>query len=88
MISVKLSKSAGQIIVEVSDTGVGIAEDDIDKLFIKFSRIQNELSVKAGGSGVGLYIAQEIVKLHGGDIGVKSVLAKGSTFEVRLSDAK
>jgi two-component system sensor histidine kinase/response regulator len=68
----------------VQDEGVGIARQDIDKLFKKFSRIQNPLSVEVGGTGLGLYWADQIIKLHGGFIKVVSAPGKGSTFTVVL----
>lgn len=70
--------------VEVRDNGVGIEPDDIGRLFNKFSRIQNPLSDKVGGSGLGLFLAREIVRLHGGSIHVTSAAGQGSTFTVVL----
>jgi len=72
--------------IAIRDTGVGIAPEDIDKLFTKFSRIHNQLSIKAGGSGIGLYLASEIIKLHGGTLGVSSRVGKGTTFTIELHD--
>lgn len=70
--------------VSITDSGVGIHPDDFDKLFKKFSRIDNELSVKVGGSGIGLYIDKVLVELHNGTIEVESVYGKGSTFTIYL----
>jgi signal transduction histidine kinase len=70
------------------DHGVGIDTSDFNKLFIKFSRIPNPLSVAVGGSGLGLYWANKVIKMHGGSITVDSVLEKGSTFTVRLPKNK
>ncbi len=70
--------------IAISDSGVGIAKKDIDKLFQKFSRINNSLSAKVGGTGIGLYWARRIVDLHGGTINVESVTKKGSTFTVKI----
>jgi PAS domain S-box-containing protein len=70
MVSGKLDQ--GQLIVTVRDNGVGIAKEDIPKLFAKFARLPNELSDSAGGSGLGLYWAQKIILLHGGVIAVES----------------
>jgi len=68
----------------VTDSGVGIKKADLGKLFAKFSRIHNPLSVQAGGSGIGLYLASEIVRLHGGAISVNSKIRQGSTFAISL----
>jgi two-component system sensor histidine kinase VicK len=71
-------------VISISDTGVGIKQADLSRLFIKFSRIHNALSVQAGGSGIGLYLADKIVKLHGGSITVTSKLGSGTTFAISL----
>jgi len=73
-----------QYILGIHDTGVGIRKADIGKLFVKFSRIHNPLSVEAGGSGIGLYLTAEIVRLHGGTVEVMSSLGKGTTFAISL----
>lgn len=66
------------------DQGVGIADEDMSKLYKKFSRIDNPLSVLVGGSGLGLYLAHKIVELHGGKMTVTSQPNKGTTFVVSL----
>lgn len=83
-IKVALSAGRDRLRVAVSDTGVGIAKDDLPKLFKRFSRIDNKLSTARGGTGLGLYLAQNIVLLHGGRMTVDSELGKGSTFTVEL----
>ena len=70
--------------VAIQDAGVGIAPENIDKLFEKFSRVHNHLSDHVGGSGLGLYWAKNIVDLHGGIINVTSRLGEGSTFTIEL----
>ncbi len=91
----KYSKPGSQIIITVNqndmstsisiqDTGVGIGKSNRQKLFKKFSRINNPLSISVGGTGLGLYWAKKILKLHDGDIEVESKLHKGSTFTIRL----
>ncbi len=74
----------GNAVLRVSDTGVGIRKKDIGKLFVKFSRIHNPLSVEAGGSGIGLYLTAEIVRLHDGTVDVESRIGKGTTFAISL----
>lgn len=68
--------------ISVTDTGVGIAPQDLTRLFEKFSRIPNLLSEAVGGTGLGLYWANKIIKLHGGRIEVESEADKGAAFHV------
>ena len=70
--------------LEIKDQGYGIAVEDTDKLFKKFSRLSNPNSVKAQGSGLGLYLVKKIVELHGGNIEVESNGSSGTTFIVQL----
>lgn len=72
------------VTVKVVDEGVGIDEEDMSKLFEKFSRIHNPLSTQAGGSGLGLYWAKKVVDLHSGTIEVESLPGKGTVFFVHL----
>jgi two-component system sensor histidine kinase/response regulator len=72
------------VAVLVKDEGVGIPSEALDKLFKKFSRIENPLSVKVGGTGLGLYWAKEIIELHSGTIKVNSVVGQGTTFTISL----
>jgi signal transduction histidine kinase len=73
-----------EVFISITDQGVGIAQGDFDKLFRKFSRIENDLSLQVGGSGIGLYIDKVLIELHGGRIEVESELGHGSTFTVYL----
>lgn len=68
---------------EIKDTGCGIIEDDLDKIFLPFYRSQNSIN-QAGGSGVGLSFAQEVIALHDGKISVHSIVNEGSTFAITL----
>jgi signal transduction histidine kinase len=74
----------GSVSFSVTDTGVGIAPDDQAKMFRKFGRLPNAMSDKVGGTGLGLYLANEIVKLHGGVIRLESRPGSGTTFTVTL----
>ncbi|MGR3319922.1 MAG: ATP-binding protein [Candidatus Anammoxibacter sp.] len=66
--------------VEVADTGIGIAKDDIEKIFSEFHQADRVRDEQLGGTGIGLALTQRLVKIHGGNIGVNSELGKGSTF--------
>lgn len=69
----------------VSDTGIGIAPDDIPKLFTAFERMNTHLKIKAGGTGLGLYLTRKLVtEILNGTIMVESQLEKGSTFGLRI----
>lgn len=70
--------------ISIADTGVGIGKEELDKIFDKFYQVEHHVTRKEGGSGLGLTIAYEIVKLHKGDIKVKSEVGKGSVFTVIL----
>jgi two-component system phosphate regulon sensor histidine kinase PhoR len=83
-LEVALSKNENDLAVAVKDSGVGIAKKDLPRLFKKFSRVDNPLSVAAGGSGLGLYWAKKIIDLHHGSISVTSNPNQGSTFTITL----
>jgi two-component system phosphate regulon sensor histidine kinase PhoR len=70
--------------ISVEDTGVGIAKDEVGKVFEKFFRSNDPRVQEQTGTGLGLALAQEVVRLHGGEIGVESEINKGSTFTVKL----
>ncbi len=69
-----------KIKIEVSDTGIGIPGDDIDKVFSEFYQVDRKRDEQLGGTGIGLALTQRLVKMHRGEIGVKSESGKGSTF--------
>ncbi|OGK25559.1 hypothetical protein A3C28_01740 [Candidatus Roizmanbacteria bacterium RIFCSPHIGHO2_02_FULL_39_9] len=70
--------------VHVSDTGHGISQEDLSKLFQKFGRLSDAKISKTPGTGLGLYITKQIVELHKGTIAVQSEVGKGSTFSIFL----
>lgn len=72
------------IIIEVSDTGIGIAQDKLEMIFEKFAQADTSISRKYGGSGLGLSITKNLIELMGGSIKTKSQVGTGSTFIVNL----
>ena len=74
------TKENPMVMVSVTDTGPGIAQEDQPKLFQPFSQVDASLTRKVGGSGLGLSICQHLIQMHGGKIGVHSSVGKGSTF--------
>jgi len=83
-IGVRLAEQDGEVVVSVSDEGVGIAASELGQIFELFYRARDNKAVHAGGMGLGLYISKEIVQRHGGRIWVESELGQGSTFYVAL----
>lgn len=83
-VNVRLTRKDDWAVVAITDHGVGIAEQDREQLFKKFNRIENPLSRSEGGSGLGLFLAYQLARAHGGNIDVKSTIGKGSTFTVML----
>ncbi len=70
------------LLIRVSDTGAGIAEDELDQVFEKFFRSEDESIRKVAGHGLGLALVKEIIALHGGEIRVASVQGQGSEFSL------
>lgn len=73
-----------RLIISVEDTGRGIKPEQIDKLFVKFDRLQQDRNTTTEGTGLGLAIAKEILQLMGGNITVQSVFGSGSKFTVTI----
>jgi signal transduction histidine kinase len=83
-VTVDLAERHGMVRIEVSDTGIGIAEGEREKLFERFFRSQAALERQIQGTGLGLYISKAIIDAHGGRIGVQSEEGRGTTFVVEL----
>jgi len=77
-------KDSSLVRVWVQDTGIGIPADQINKLFSKFFRAENAIKTVADGTGLGLYIARNVILRHGGTIWVESEINRGSTFYFTL----
>lgn len=83
-VEVRLEQTTDRVLLQVKDTGIGIPKEDQPKIFGKFVRASNANSMKTDGSGLGLYIALEYVKLLDGKIRFESEEGKGTTFYVDL----
>ena len=83
-ISVRAHHSAGEVVFEVEDNGIGIAPRDQKRIFRRFYQVDQRLARETGGCGLGLSIVEFIVRAHGGTVRVKSRPGAGSTFIVRL----
>ncbi|MGH7329757.1 MAG: response regulator, partial [Polyangiaceae bacterium] len=83
-ITVRLTAVDGEAVLSVTDTGVGIPEQELPRLFERFHRIERQKSRTHEGSGIGLALTSELVRLHGGSISARSKLAEGTTVEVRV----
>ncbi len=83
-ITISLSTVKERAIIAVSDSGIGIPQEELPHIFKRFYRVDKARSRESGGSGLGLAICKHIVKIHGGLLQVKSEVGRGSTFIVKL----
>ncbi len=83
-VRVRVQGKEAQVWVAVSDTGVGIAPEHLPHLFDRFYRVETSRSRNTGGAGLGLAIAKEIARSHGGTLSVQSQIGVGTTFTVQL----
>jgi signal transduction histidine kinase/ligand-binding sensor domain-containing protein/CheY-like chemotaxis protein/AraC-like DNA-binding protein len=84
LLKIEESEGVEGIKLSVSDTGIGINPENKDKVFDRFFQDDSSKSILNQGSGIGLSIASEFVKMHGGTIGVESIITKGSQFTIHL----
>jgi two-component system sensor histidine kinase SenX3 len=83
-VGIGVSGTHDTIEIAVTDQGIGIPEDELDRVFERFFRIDQARSRSTGGTGLGLSIVKHVVQNHGGDIRVWSQSGRGSTFTIRL----
>ena len=87
-ITVELKEFKGSVILTVKDTGVGIPKNEIPNIFKRFHRIQHMGGRTFEGTGIGLSLTKELVKLHKGEIEVQSTVNKGTTFTIHIPTGK
>lgn len=80
----KLPNQQSELTFSIQDSGIGIPQEEQDKIFRRFYRLQHDRSRETGGSGLGLAIVKQIVELHGGNLAVISEVGHGSEFQIRL----
>ena len=83
-VALAVGPADGRAVLEVRDTGIGIAPEDVPRVFTRFWRGEKSRSRATGGAGIGLSIVKELVQAHGGDVTVESTPGEGSTFTVSL----
>lgn len=87
-VTVEPSSAGGEVVIRVSDTGIGIPVDDIPHLFTRFFRASNARTAAIPGVGLGLSISRQVVHAHGGTIEVDSAAGSGTTMTVRIPMAE
>lgn len=83
-ITVRLSETHNNIVLSITDQGLGIPKKDLARVFDRFYRVDKARARKQGGTGLGLAISKEVMKAHGGNIWVESQEGRGSTFYITL----
>ena len=83
-VTLHVAYHAGELLLEVQDTGIGIAADKLERIFDPFAQADASTTRRFGGTGLGTTISRQLSELMHGSIGVRSTLGKGSTFSVRL----
>lgn len=83
-VTVRSGVEAGMLVVAVDDTGIGIAPQDLPRLFERFRQLDMGSTRRVGGAGLGLAISKSLIEAHGGTIGVESTPGEGSTFWFRV----
>ena len=83
-VNVDVKSANKDVILTISDTGIGIPPESQDRIFERFYRVDKSRSKSVGGTGLGLSIVKHSVKLHGGEIELRSVVDKGTTMIITL----
>ena len=86
--TLRTDPATGMVEVEVCDEGLGIAEEDLPRLFTRFGRLVTPANSHIPGTGLGLYLSRELVRRHGGDIRVRSRVGEGSCFTVSVPQSR
>jgi two-component system phosphate regulon sensor histidine kinase PhoR len=81
---VRLFQADGQAVLEVSDSGIGIPQDALTRIFERFYRVDKGRAREEGGTGLGLAIVKHVTQAHGGQVEVESRIGRGTTFRVKL----
>jgi signal transduction histidine kinase len=84
VVKVRVTELNGALAIDVTDNGIGIKEEEQELIFDKFYRSKDKRITNITGTGIGLSLARQVVRLHGGDITVKSQIDKGSTFTITM----
>ncbi|HEX8140957.1 MAG TPA: sensor histidine kinase, partial [Pyrinomonadaceae bacterium] len=87
-VKLKAERQGDEVRISVTDTGVGIAPEDVKRLFDKYEQARSRATRGEKGTGLGLYITKQLVDLHGGEIKVESEIGRGSTFSFTLPAAR
>jgi PAS domain S-box-containing protein len=83
-VAINVTSLAKNLVIEVQDSGIGISQEDAERIFERFYRAKDPRVGKIVGTGLGLTLAREVIRLHGGDICVDSQINQGSTFTMTL----
>ena len=81
---VRLVRTPENACLEVSDTGIGIPEEHLSRIFERFYRVDRGRSRELGGTGLGLAIVKHVAEAHGGQVQAESTVGEGSTFRILL----
>ena len=87
-LSARIAPGSGDLLIEVADTGIGIAPQDIDRVMEPFGQVDSRMSRRFSGTGLGLPLARALAELHGGELDLQSEPGKGTTVTIRLPAAR